>query len=79
MASDSDPAKTPADVEEQKGEGAEAEPEAPPDDKKRKRDKKKRPRQVVVGEDRLNELEEKSKKADEYYGHYVRTLSLIHI
>ena len=78
MASDSDPAKIPADVEEQKAEadeGAETEPEAPPEDKKRKRGKKKRPRQLLVGEDRLKELEEKSKKADEYYGHYVRAMA----
>jgi molecular chaperone GrpE len=75
MTGDSDPAKTPADIDEHKAEAAEAaetEPEAPPEDRRRKRDKKKRPRQVLLGEDRLKELEEKSKKADEYYGHYVR-------
>jgi len=46
---------------------ADLEGEAP-----RKREKKKRARQVLVKEDELHVLEEKSKKADEYYGHYLR-------
>ncbi|MBN1917092.1 MAG: nucleotide exchange factor GrpE [Verrucomicrobia bacterium] len=41
-------------------------------DEPRKHDKRKRPRQVLVNEDELHLLEEKSKKADEYYGHYMR-------
>jgi molecular chaperone GrpE len=57
-----DPVNKPADAEPNNG-GA---------DEPRKRDKKKRARQVLVNEDELHLLEEKSKKADEYYGHYVR-------
>jgi len=67
MMTDSDPAKMPADNKTNEAAG-----EPVRDDKKRKRDKKKRPRQVLVDDDRLEELEEKSKKADEYYGHYLR-------
>ena len=67
------PAEAPGDGNEtETTDGAEAAAEPVRDDKKRKRDKKKRPRQMLVNEDRLEELEEKSKKADEYYGHYVR-------
>jgi molecular chaperone GrpE len=79
MGRDSDPAKTPAEAEEQRAEateGAETEHDAPREEEKgRKHDKKKRARQVYIGEDRLRELEEKSKKADEYYGHYVRAIA----
>ncbi len=80
MMSNSDPAKTPADTEKDEkietadgAEGAEAENGEPRVETGRKREKKKkRPRQVLIGEDRLHELEEKSKKADEYYAHYVQ-------
>ena len=71
---DSDPAETPGDGNNNEIETAEGAQPAEPvrDDKRRKREKKKHPRQVLVNEDRLEELEEKSKKADEYYGHYLR-------
>ena len=63
-----DPVNRPADAEKKNAEAA----ASAPVDENRKRDKKKRPRQVLVNEDELYLLEEKSKKADEYYGHYVR-------
>jgi molecular chaperone GrpE len=80
---DSDPASMPADGpaegpgknntgETDAPEAAEAAAEPVRDDAKRKRAKKKRPRQVLVDEDRLRELEEQSKKADEHYSDYLR-------
>jgi molecular chaperone GrpE len=75
MMTGSDPDKTPASSDEAKAAEIDAAAEADASgsaDTKRRRDKKKRPRQVLVNEERLNELEEKEKKADEYYGHYVR-------
>jgi molecular chaperone GrpE len=73
--SGSDPVRTPADNDEAKAAETDASAEAETSvgaDAKRKRDKKRRPRQVLINEDRLNELEEKEKKAEEYYGHYLR-------
>jgi molecular chaperone GrpE len=79
MTSHSDPADTPADVhkteEAEAAQGAQA-PEAQGADgrahARAEKHARKKHRQVLVNEDALKELEEKSKKADEYYGHYVR-------
>jgi molecular chaperone GrpE len=76
MTSYSDPADTPADAHKPEeadaaqgapSEGADARAHARADKRARKKQ-----RQVLINEDQLKELEEKSKKADEYYGHYVR-------
>lgn len=65
-----DPDKTPADTEaDEKTETAEGALRA---EKKRKRDKKKKKGPRLVNEDEYEELQEKSKKADEYYAHYVQ-------
>ena len=50
----------------------EAEKDKPQAEKRRKRDKRKKKGQRLVNEDEYEELQEKSKKADEYYGHYVQ-------
>jgi len=67
-----EPVNTPTDAENADAVAPADAVAAPSGDEQRRRDKKKRPRQVLVNEDELHLLEEKSKKADEYYGHYVR-------
>jgi molecular chaperone GrpE len=86
MTSYSDPAETPADAykpdeaqavqgADAQGEGAQSAGAQGADARAQSRAEKrarKKPRQVLINEDQLKELEERSKKADEYYGHYVR-------
>lgn len=77
--SNSDPANMPADVHKaektetaQPPQGAETEGAETREQRKARRRERKKQRQVLINEDELKELEEKSKKADEYYGHYTR-------
>ena len=63
MGNKPDPVEVPADVE-----GAEAGKKP----KVLKRERKKKKGQRLINEDEYELLQEKSKKADEYYGHYVQ-------
>ena len=73
--SDPDRAQEPTDAEkpQENAEAAQAEPRE--ERKASKREKKKKKGQRLINEDEYETLQEKSKKADEYYGHYVRAMA----
>jgi len=76
--SDPDRAQEPTDIEkpEKTAESAEAAEATPRDERKAgRREKKKKRGQRLINEDEYEMLQEKSKKADEYYGHYVRAMA----
>jgi len=79
--SDPDRAQEPTNIEKpektaESTESAEAEKTEPREERKAsKREKKKKKGQRLINEDEYEELQEKSKKADEYYGHYVRAMA----
>jgi len=80
MMSNSDPANRPADIEKDNQHAPESAQtpatdaaESSTDRKGRKRDKKKKQAQRLINEEEYSQLTEKSKKADEYYAHYVQS------